>query len=102
MAWKLQSLQEKMIGPPIRDVELELQAVQPASVLCESLSPDSDIEEEEELYYTIETTCPCGVTVKLMVQASERSLRGLQVCLLHDLKIVCPLCAEVVINHGRR
>lgn len=91
-----------MIGPEIREIELELQTLQPASVFSESLSPDSIVEEEEELYYTVETTCPCGVTVRLMVQATQQSLRGLQVCLLQNLKIVCPLCAEIVRQHGRR
>lgn len=90
-----------MIGPPVREIELELNAVQPASVFCESLSPDSFNDEEEELYYTIETGCPCGVVVRLMVQATQQQLRGLQLLFLQDLKIVCSLCAEVVLEHGR-
>lgn len=91
-----------MIGPPIREVELELQSMQPASVFCESLSPDSIAEEEEELFYAVETHCSCGNVVKLMVQATHQSLRGLQILLLQDLKIVCFLCEQIVREHGRR
>lgn len=91
-----------MIGPPVREIELELQAVQPASAFCESLSPDSVAEEEEELFYAIETHCSCGNLVKLMVQTSHQSLRRLQVLLLQDLKIVCFLCDQIVRQHGRR
>lgn len=91
-----------MIGPPIRDIELELETVQqPASVYCESLSPDS-LNEEEELYFTIDTSCDCGTIVTLMVKATHQSLRRLQVLLLGDLRIVCTLCAHVVLDHGRR
>lgn len=91
-----------MIGPPIRDIELELETLQPASLYTESLSPDSLNDEEEELYFTIETSCFCGTTVRLFVQASYRSLRNFQCLLLGDLRIVCAQCAEVVIQHGRR
>lgn len=90
-----------MIGPPVREVELELETLQPASVWCESLSPDSIDEEEEEPYFTIETPCPCGSVVRLMIQASHRSVRALQVLLLGDVRIVCNLCAQIVIEHGR-
>lgn len=91
-----------MIGPPIQEIELELDSVKPASVYTESLSPDSINEEEEELFYTIETSCSCGNTVRLMVQATPLSLRRLQVLLLQDLKIVCDLCRHIVLQHGRR
>lgn len=91
-----------MIGPAVREIELELEAVQPASVFCESLSPDSNNEEEEEPYYTVETSCSCGVSVRLMIQASHRSLRELQCLLLGDLKIVCSLCTQAVLEHGRQ
>lgn len=93
-----------MIGPPVRDIELELEALQPVpvSVYSESLSPDSINEEEEEPYFTIETVCPCGSIIRLMVQASRRTLRTFQVLLLGELRIVCPLCAQVIIEHGRR
>lgn len=91
-----------MIGPAIREIELELEAAQPASVYSESLSPDSNNEEEEEPYYTVETSCPCGVTVRVMVQATQRSLRGLQCLLLSDLKIVCSLCTQAILENGRR
>lgn len=90
-----------MIGPPVREVELELEALQPVSVYSESLSQDSINEEEEEPYFTIETPCTCGSTVRFMVQASYRSLRGLQIALLGDVKILCRLCAQVVLEHGR-
>lgn len=90
-----------MIGPPLRDIELELETIQPASVYSESLSPDS-LNEEEELYFTIDTSCPCGTVVRLMVQASHQSLRHLQVLLLGELRIICSLCAQVVLEHGRR
>lgn len=90
-----------MIGPPIREIELELETVEPASLYTESLSPDSN-NEEEELYFTIDTTCPCGTGVRLMVQATQQSLRHFQVLLLGELRIVCRLCAEVIVNHGRR
>lgn len=89
-----------MIGPPVREIELELEAVQPAS-LTESLSPDSYNEEEEEPYYTLETSCTCGSVVRLMLQSTQQSVRQLQVLLLKDLKIVCPLCAQIIIEHGR-
>lgn len=90
-----------MIGPPIRDIELELETIAPAAVYSESLSPDS-LNEEEEPYFTIETPCLCGTTLRLMVQASHGSLRSLQILLLRDLRLVCSLCAEVVFQHGRR
>lgn len=91
-----------MIGPPVRDIVLELQSEQPASVYCESLSPDSINEEEEELFYTIQTTCSCGNATQFMVQATQQSLRKLQVLLLEDLKFICFLCQEIVREHGRR
>lgn len=91
-----------MIGPPVRDIELELESLQPVSVYSESLSPDSFNDQEEEPYFTIETTCPCGTIVRLMVQSTHRSLRALQVLLLADVRIICSLCAQVVIEHGRR
>lgn len=90
-----------MIGPPIPEIELELQTV-PASAFCESLSPDSVAEEEEELFYAIETQCSCGNAVRFMVQATHVSLRRLQTLLLQDLKIVCVLCEQIVREHGRR
>lgn len=91
-----------MIGPPLREIELELSTMQPASMFCESLSPDSISEEEEELFYTIETTCSCGSSVRFMVQATQPSVRGLQTLLLQDLKFVCFLCDQIVRQHGRR
>lgn len=90
-----------MIGPPI-DIVLELQSVHPVSIFSESLSPDSIAEEEEELFYTVETTCSCGNVTRFMVQATNQSLRGLQVLLLQELKFVCFLCEQIVREHGRR
>lgn len=90
-----------MIGPSL-DIDLELDAVQPANLFVESLSPDSNNEEEEEPYYTLETSCTCGTVVRLMLQASHQTIRNLQVLLLSDLKIVCPLCAQIIIEHGRQ
>lgn len=90
-----------MIGPPI-DIVLDLQSMQPASVYCESLSPDSINEEEEELFYTIQTTCSCGNATQFMVQATHQSLRKLQTLLLEDLKFTCFLCEQIVRDHGRR
>lgn len=91
-----------MIGPPIRDIELELETLEPVSLWSESLSPDSVNEEEEEPYYTVETPCFCGDIVRFMVQASHRSVRSLQILLLGDVRILCPVCTQVVIDHGRR
>lgn len=101
MARNLQRLQKKMIGPPLREIELELESMHPASVYSESLSPDSINDEEEEPYFTIETPCTCGSVVRVMVQASHRSLRSLQTLLLGDVRLLCRLCAEIVLEHGR-
>lgn len=91
-----------MIGPPVSEIVLELQSMHPVSVFSESLSPDSVAEEEEERFYTIETTCSCGNATRFMVQASQQSLRSLQVLLLQDLKVICFLCEQIVREHGRR
>lgn len=95
-----------MIGrqPTLQDIELDLETlVEPVNLYCEeSLSPDSEGEEEDvEVIYRVDTYCDCGTAVRLIVTASDAALRQLQQLLLQDLQIVCPPCARAIFQNGR-
>lgn len=96
-----------MIGnsPDIKDIELDLHAlVLPANLISEeSLSPDSEAEEEEEHSpYRVDTCCKaCGAGVRVCVFATEIAIRTLQQLLTQELSLVCPGCSRNLFHHGR-
>jgi hypothetical protein len=91
--------------PDIRDVELNLESlILPENLLSnESLSPDTEGEEEEELFpYRIDSCCySCGTGVRLCVVASNTAIRDLQQLLLVGLNLLCPGCSRQQVHHGR-
>lgn len=96
-----------MIGnaPTIQDIELNLEEyVEPVDLFCsESLSPDSEGEEEEpQLLYRVDTVCDCGTRVRLVVAATSAAIRTLQLLLSEELDIICPGCARNRFRHGRQ
>lgn len=95
-----------MIGkePNIRDIELQLSdLVEPVSLICEeTLSPDSDPEEEEEReIYRVETECNCGRAISVLIQATKAAVRTFQLLLFQELRVYCPVCATDIIRNGR-
>nr|AYA94412.1 MAG: E7 protein [Human papillomavirus] len=96
-----------MIGnhPDIKDIELDLQAlVLPANLVAEeSLSPDSEADEEEEQQpYRVDTCCrSCGTGVRLCVISTQLAIRTLQQILVQELSLVCPGCSRTIFQHGR-
>lgn len=96
-----------MIGhaPSLKDIELDLEElVEPVDLYCsESLSPDSEGEEEQpQLLYRIDSECECGTKVRLVVSATGAAIRTLQVLLTEELQIVCPACATRIFRNGRQ
>lgn len=96
-----------MIGqaPSLRDIELDLaELVEPVDLYCsESLSPDSEGEEEEpQLLYRVDTECDCGTKVRLVVAATGAAIRTLHILLLEELQIICPTCARSNVRNGRQ
>ncbi|CDI44918.1 E7 protein [Human papillomavirus 184] len=95
-----------MIGPShsIDDIELDLHdLVLPANLISEeSLSPDSDPEEEEQLPFRVETSCKsCGTGVRFSVCATQAAIRTLQVLLQQELSLLCLRCARNILQNGR-
>nr|AEX31165.1 E7 protein [Human papillomavirus] len=84
----------------IPDITLE-NLVCPADLYCyETLSPDS--EPEEEHYYKVDSKChTCGARLRVCVVASGTAIRALQLLLLQDLHLLCPSCAKSICHHGR-
>nr|AYA93971.1 MAG: E7 protein [Human papillomavirus] len=96
-----------MIGnkPTINDIELDLSAlVLPDNLLCnETLSPDSEGQEEEHAPYRVETCCnACGVGVRLCVYSTAPAVRTLEQLLISELNLFCPSCAKTLFQHGRK
>lgn len=73
----------------------------PANLECaESLSPDSDAEEEQ--VYKVDTNChTCGAGLRICVVASSFAIRSLHTLLLRDLNLLCPHCVRSLCHHGR-
>nr|AYA93615.1 MAG: E7 protein [Human papillomavirus] len=95
-----------MIGnkPTVSDIELDLhELVLPNNLVCnESLSPDTEGEEEERAPYRVETYCKsCETGVRLCVYASQAAIRTLQRLLISDLSLFCPACSRNLFHHGR-
>lgn len=87
------------------DIELELEElVLPQNLLSEeSLSPDSEADEEEELQpFKIDTCCACETGVRVCVLATSAAIRTLQQLLLQELKIICPRCSRNLLRNGRQ
>lgn len=83
-------------------IELE-EEVTPFSLECEeSLSPDTEGEEEELDKFNIITNCTCGASVCLIVEATPAAIRTLHLLLQQEVKVICPLCAEDLLRHGRQ
>lgn len=95
-----------MIGdkPCLLNLAVELEEeVAPISLECEeSLSPDTEGEEEELENYNIFTECPCGASVCIVVEATPGAARTLHLLLHQELKVVCISCAEGLLRHGRQ
>lgn len=94
-----------MIGnaPQVKDIELELdELVLPQNLLTdESLSLDSEAEEEVELQpFRIDSYCTCKTGVRVCVLATRAAINTLQVLLQQELSIICPRCAKNL-RYGR-
>nr|AYA94327.1 MAG: E7 protein [Human papillomavirus] len=90
--------------PTINDIELNLEAlVLPDNLLSnESLSPDTEGEEEEQAPYSVDTGCKaCGTGVRLCVFSTQAAIRLLQHLLTSELSLLCPRCARNHFHHGR-
>lgn len=94
--------------PTVRDVELNLnELVLPENLLCdegeESLSPDCEPEEEQDVQtYRVDTQCYiCGTGVRICVAASEPAIHLLQELLFGSLSLLCPRCSRGHFHHGR-
>nr|AYD41503.1 MAG: E7 protein [Human papillomavirus] len=97
-----------MIGEvvDIRDIELDLDSlVLPDNLLSnESLSPDSEGQEEEveQRAFRIDSSCKsCGAGVRLFVFASRRAISSLQQLLNLELDLLCPSCGRLYFRDGR-
>nr|AYA93635.1 MAG: E7 protein [Human papillomavirus] len=95
-----------MIGkePTINDIELELdRLVLPDNLLCnESLSPDTEGQEEERAPYRVETYCKgCETGVRLCVYSTRAAIDILQQILISELSLFCPTCSRNLFRHGR-
>nr|AYA94513.1 MAG: E7 protein [Human papillomavirus] len=95
-----------MIGnkPTIQDIELDLNLlVLPDNLLCnESLSPDTEGEEEERAPYRVETCCKsCETGVRLCVYATRAAIITLEQILISELSLLCPSCSRTLFHHGR-
>nr|AYA94399.1 MAG: E7 protein [Human papillomavirus] len=96
-----------MIGntPTINDIELDLQSlVLPDNLLCsESLSPDTEGQEEERAPYRVETLCKsCERGVRLCVYSTREAIHILQEILISELSLFCPACSKNLFHHGRQ
>lgn len=96
----------KMRGnePTLKDIELELEPlVLPANLLSdESLSPDSEGEEECLNPYRVVTSCTgCSCSIRFFVVSSRDCIRSLQQLLLTDLSFLCLNCSKGTRN-GRK
>nr|AYA94749.1 MAG: E7 protein [Human papillomavirus] len=94
-----------MIGekPTIPGIDLELeQLVLPDNLLCnESLSPDSEPEEEQDLY-RVDTCCNhCNCRIRVVVVATGSAIALFQQLLFAQLSFLCPRCSRETSNHGR-
>nr|AYA93396.1 MAG: E7 protein [Human papillomavirus] len=94
--------------PTLGDIELNFhELVLPDNLLCdevsESLSPDCEPEEEQELQtYRVDTHCHiCGTGVRICVAASIPAIQLLQELLFSSLALLCPRCSRGHFNHGR-
>lgn len=94
--------------PTLGDIELNFhELVLPDNLLCdevsESLSPDCEPEEEQELQtYRVDTHCHiCGTGVRICVAASTPAIQLLQELLFSSLALLCPRCSRGHFNHGR-
>lgn len=90
----------------IRDIELDLDAlVLPENLLSnESLSPDSEGQEEEveQEPFRIDTYCrSCGASVRFFVAATRTAITTLQQLLLLELSLFCPTCGRIQFRDGR-
>lgn len=85
----------------IPDIVLE-SLVLPADLICnESLSPDEELEEEQN--YKVDSVChKCGARLRVCVAASTVAIRRLQTLLLGDLHFFCPTCARQLCENGRQ
>lgn len=94
--------------PTLQDVELNLnELVLPEPLLCdensESLSPDCEPEEEQEIEtYRVDTLCHiCGTGVRVCVAASVPAIHLLQELMFGSLSFLCPRCSRGHFHHGR-
>lgn len=89
----------------IRDIELDLDTlVLPENLLSnESLSPDTEGQEEEEQEaFKIDTCCKaCGAGVRCFVFATRTAISVLQQLLLLELNLLCPTCGRIYFRDGR-
>lgn len=95
-----------MIGekPTLQDIVLECKdEVLPVCLECEeSLSPDTEGEEEELENFNITTNCSCGERVCIVVEATPSAIRTVHYLLQQELIVICPSCAEDLLRHGRQ
>ncbi|AYD74613.1 E7 [Macaca mulatta papillomavirus 7] len=94
-----------MIGQKatIGDIDLNLEElVLPDNLLCsESLSPDSEPEEERQPF-SVDTCCGiCNRRVRIVVVATGSAIHLLQTLLLAELSLLCPPCSRGTSQHGR-
>ena len=95
-----------MIGkkPTISDIELDLnELILPDNLLCsESLSPDSEGQEEERIPFKVETCCKsCETGVRLCVYSTYAAIQTLEQLLISELSLFCPSCSRNLFHHGR-
>ncbi|ATQ38162.1 E7 [Gammapapillomavirus sp.] len=94
-----------MIGdrPTVGDISLNLEElVLPDNLLCnESLSPDSEPEEEQDLY-RIDTCCKlCNCRIRVVVFATGSAIALFEQLLFGQLSFLCPRCSRATSQHGR-
>ena len=94
-----------MIGerPTIRDINVNLEElVLPDKLLwSESLSPDSEPEEERDLY-SIDTCCNfCHCRIRVVVFATGSAITLFEQLLFGQLSFLCPRCSRGTSQHGR-
>ncbi|ATQ38429.1 E7 [Gammapapillomavirus 15] len=91
--------------PTLEDIELNLHdLVLPANLIApaESLSPDVEPEEEQPDLYRVDTYCgTCGTGVRIVILATDSSVRTLNILLLGQLSLICTSCFRTRFRHGR-
>ncbi|ATQ38415.1 E7 [Gammapapillomavirus 15] len=93
------------LEPIPEGIELDLHdLVLPANLIAteESLSPDTESEEEQRYPYKVDTYCDsCRTGVRIFIVATASSVRTLQQLLVEELSLLCIGCSRTLFQHGR-